>query len=65
MEPLNEYGRPFHQRATEMVIPPLSPPDVGELLDLEDALSRSTSPLLVSGGRALAAEFPPAAQWSR
>ena len=29
---------------------------------LEDALSRSTSPLLVSGERALAAEFPSAAQ---
>jgi AAA+ ATPase superfamily predicted ATPase len=25
MEALNEYGRPFHQRATEMVVPPLSP----------------------------------------
>lgn len=94
MEALNEYGHPFHQRATEMVIPPLSPAEVGELLDLdpaaafdaylitgglplvcedwsrgqsmwdylENALSRSTSPLLVSGERALAAEFPPAAQ---
>ena len=94
MEALNEYGHPFHQRATEIVIPPLSPAEVGELLDLEpaaafdaylitgglplvcedwaqgqsmwdyleDALSRSTSPLLVSGERALAAEFPPAAQ---
>lgn len=94
MEALNEYGRPFHQRATEMIIPPLSPAEVGELLDLapadafdaylitgglplvcedwgrgqsmwtylEDALSRPTSPLLVSGERALAAEFPPDAQ---
>ena len=94
MEALNSYGRPFHQRATEMVIPPLSPAEVGELLDLapadafdaylitgglplvcedweqgqtvweylESALSRPTSPLLVSGERALAAEFPPGAQ---
>jgi len=37
MEALNEYGHPFHQRATEMVIPPLSPAEVGELLDLEPA----------------------------
>jgi AAA+ ATPase superfamily predicted ATPase len=94
METLNEYGRPFHQRATEMVVPPLSPAEVGDLLHLEpaaafdaylitgglplvcadwaqgqsmwdylrDALSRSTSPLLVSGERSLAAEFPPSAQ---
>lgn len=25
MEALAEYGRPFHQRATELVVPPLSP----------------------------------------
>ena len=94
MEALNEYGRPFHQRATEMVIPPLSPAEVGELLDLapadafdaylitgglplvceewvqgqtmwdylEGALSRPTSPLLVSGERSLAAQFPPDSQ---
>lgn len=37
MEALNEYGRPFHQRATEMVVPPLSPAEVGELLDLPAA----------------------------
>lgn len=24
MESLNAYGRPFHQRATEMVVPPLT-----------------------------------------
>ena len=34
MEALNEYGRPFHQRATEMVVPSLTPSEVGELLDL-------------------------------
>ena len=94
MEALNEYGRPFHQRATEMVIPPLSPADVGAMLELppaeafdaflvtgglplicnewqpgasvwdslEDALSTSTSALIVSGERALAAEFPALAQ---
>ncbi len=90
MEALNEYGRPFHQRASEMVVPPLSPLEVGAMLDLdpadafdaylvtgglplvcaewsrglslwqhlEEALSSPTSALLVSGERALAAEFP-------
>lgn len=90
MAALNEYGRPFHQRATELVVPPLTPLEVGEMLDLapaesfdaflvtgglplicnewppgttllgylEEALSYSTSALLVSAERALAAEFP-------
>lgn len=90
MEALNEYGRPFHQRATEMVVPPLSPGDVAEMLELPaaeafdaylisgglplvldewpagarvsdylaDAVPDPTSALLVSGERAVAAEFP-------
>lgn len=94
MEALNAYGRPFHQRATEMVIPPLSPADVAKLLDmpaaeafdaflvsgglplilddwprgatlfdyLEEAIPDPTSALIVSGERALAAEFPADAQ---
>ena len=88
---LNDYGRPFHQRATEMVVPPLSPADVSEMLDLSAAdafdaylvsgglplildewpngasvheyMTRggtgSDLALLVSGERALAAEFRP------
>jgi AAA+ ATPase superfamily predicted ATPase len=91
MEALNEYGRPFHQRATEMVVPALSPWEVGTMLDLEPAdaidaylvtgglplvcaewpdgasldeyvrqgVTDPTSALLVSGERAVAAEFPP------
>jgi AAA+ ATPase superfamily predicted ATPase len=91
MEALNEYGRPFHQRATEMVLPALNPADVVEMLGLDaaaafdaylvsgglplvldewpagvaapdylaDAVGDPTSALLVSGERALAAEFPP------
>jgi uncharacterized protein len=91
MESLNEYGRPFHQRATELVVPPLSPADAAEMLDLPaadafdaylvsgglplildewparitaldyiaDAAADPLSALLVSGERALAAEFPP------
>ncbi|MEU8272144.1 DUF234 domain-containing protein [Sphaerisporangium sp. NPDC049002] len=90
MEALNEYGRPFHQRATEMVIPPLNPAEVAEMLSLPaadafdaylvtgglplvldewpegdsvfdylgDAVMDPTSALLVSGERALVAEFP-------
>jgi AAA+ ATPase superfamily predicted ATPase len=90
MEALNEYGRPFHQRATEMVVPPLAPSEVAAMLQLEpadafdaylvtgglplvldewpagaslwdylaEAVSSPTSALLVSGERALAAEFP-------
>ncbi len=94
MEALNEYGRPFHQRATEMVLPAFNPLELAELLDLEAedafdaylvtgglplilrdwpdqagvfdflprALGDPTSALLVSGERALAAEFPPDGQ---
>jgi hypothetical protein len=90
MEALNAYGRPFHQRAREMVVPPLSPLEVGAMLDLppadtldaylitgglplvcdewprgmpmweylEESLTYPTSALIVSGERALAAEFP-------
>lgn len=94
MEALNEYGRPFHQRAKEMIVPALAPSEVGAMLDLspEDALDAylvtgglplvadewpagmamweyvesafmsSTSALVVSGERMLAAEFPVHAQ---
>lgn len=48
MEALNEYGRPFHQRATEMVVPPLSPAEVGELLGLPAA--GAFDAYLVTGG---------------
>jgi AAA+ ATPase superfamily predicted ATPase len=90
MEALNEYGRPFHQRATELVIPPLNPADAAEMLGLPaadafdaylvsgglplildewpygmtaldyaaEAVRDPLSALLVSGERALAAEFP-------
>jgi len=48
MEALNDYGRPFHQRATEMVIPPLGPMDVATMLDLPPA--DAFDAYLVSGG---------------
>jgi len=48
METLNEYGRPFHQRATEMVVPPLSPAEVGAMLQLGAA--DAFDAFLVTGG---------------
>ena len=94
MEALNTYGRPFYQRGTEMIVPPLNPAEVASMLAepaaeaidaflitgglplildewpqgaslweyLEFALKRPTSALIVSGERALAAEFPAEAQ---
>lgn len=96
MEHLGSYGRPFHQRATEMVLGPLTPRDVGALTGAQGAhafdawlvtgglplvcsevepgepmtsflarsLSRSTSAMVVSGVRILAAELPAQAQAS-
>lgn len=37
MEALNEHGRPFYHRATEMVIPPLNPAEVGQMLNIDAA----------------------------
>lgn len=48
MEALNSYGRPFHQRATEMVIPPLSPADVATMLNLDPGTAFDA--YLVTGG---------------
>jgi len=94
MEALNTYGRPFYQRGTEMIVPPLNPAEVAAMLGLppaeaidaflvtgglplildewpqgaalwdylESAVNRPTSALIVSGERALAAEFPAEAQ---
>ena len=94
MEALNTYGRPFYQRGTEMIVPPLNPVEVAAMLGLpaaeaidaflvtgglplildewpqgaalweylKSAVNRPTSALIVSGERALAAEFPAEAQ---
>jgi len=48
MERLNEYGRPFHQRATEMVVPPLNPADVASMLKLRPA--DAFDAYLITGG---------------
>lgn len=48
MEALNAYGRPFHQRATEMLVPPLSPAEVASMLHLSPA--EAFDAYLVTGG---------------
>lgn len=48
MEALNSYGRPFHQRGTELVLGPLTPADVGEMLGLPSA--EAFDAMLVTGG---------------
>lgn len=37
MAALNDHGRPFHQRGTPMVLDPLNPADLADLLDLRAA----------------------------
>ncbi|WP_084963721.1 ATP-binding protein [Thermoactinospora rubra] len=90
MEAINQYDRPFHMRATEMVVSPLTPHDIKHMLGLdaataidahlvtgglpltceewpsgaslwdylEEAVTDSSSALVISGERTLAAEFP-------
>lgn len=48
MEKLDDYQRPFHQRATVMVLPPLNPAEVGDLLGLAPA--DALDAYLVTGG---------------
>ena len=48
MEALDDYGRPFHQRASEMVIPPLTPAEVATMLDRTPA--EAFDAYLVTGG---------------
>ena len=48
MEALSSYGRPFHQRGKEMVLGPLNPAEVGEMLQLAPADAFDAA--LVTGG---------------
>ncbi|MGI5285326.1 ATP-binding protein [Nonomuraea polychroma] len=63
MEALNNYDRPFHQRGTEMVLEPLNPADIGDMLTLEPAAAFDAA--LVTGGLPLiCAEWrPDASLW--
>ncbi|MGH3310473.1 MAG: ATP-binding protein [Streptomyces sp.] len=54
MEQLNTYGRPFYQRGTEMIVPPLNPAEVGTMLDLSPA--DAFDAYLVTGGLPLVLE---------
>lgn len=58
MTALNEYGRPFHQRATPMVLQPLSPAEVGHVLDL-DAADAIDSHLITGGLPLICADWTP------
>ncbi|MGP4112915.1 ATP-binding protein [Streptomyces sp. 4N509B] len=57
MERLNDYDHPFHQRGTEMVVPPLNPADVAEMLDVPPA--DAFDAYLVTGGLPLVLEEYP------
>ncbi|GAA1581107.1 ATP-binding protein [Kribbella hippodromi] len=48
MESLNSYQRPFHQRGRELVVGPLTPADLADMLDLEPAVALDAA--LVTGG---------------
>ncbi|MGC4979930.1 ATP-binding protein [Streptomyces sp. DT193] len=48
MEALNSYDRPFHQRGREMVVGPLNPADIGEMLGLSPAAAFDAA--LITGG---------------
>lgn len=48
MERLGEHGRPLHQRAREMLLPPLTPADAADALDLPPADALEAQ-LLVGG----------------
>lgn len=48
MEALNRYDRPFHQRGREMVVGPLNPADIGDMLELEP--EKALDAALITGG---------------
>jgi uncharacterized protein len=58
MEALNSYDRPFHQRGREMVIGPLTPAAIADMLNLSPADAFDAA--LVTGGLPLIC-----AEWSR
>jgi AAA+ ATPase superfamily predicted ATPase len=58
MERLDDYKRPFHQRATVMVLPPLNPAEVGDLLGCRPA--DALEAYLVTGGLPLICQ-----EWQR
>lgn len=63
MEALNSYERPFHQRGREMVVGPLNPADLSEMLQLEPADAMDA--MLITGGLPLICRewSPGASMW--
>jgi AAA+ ATPase superfamily predicted ATPase len=58
MEALNDYQRPFHQRGRELVVGPLTPADLADMLDIDAATAFDAA--LVTGGLPLiCADWPP------
>lgn len=57
MTSLNEYGRPFHQRGTPMVLAPLNPADLASMLDLT-APDAVDSHLITGGLPLICADWP-------
>lgn len=51
MEAINEHGRPFHQRGIPMVLNPLTPADVGDLIG--GTAAEAIDSYLVTGGMPL------------
>ncbi|MGW1092779.1 ATP-binding protein [Streptomyces sp. NPDC002596] len=60
MEALGSYGRPFHQRGRDMVLGPLTPADIAEMLDL-DAATAFDATLITGGLPLLCREWRPGA----
>ncbi|GAA3483584.1 ATP-binding protein [Streptomyces yanii] len=60
MEALSSYDRPFHQRGRDMVLGPLTPADIAEMLDL-DAATAFDATLITGGLPLLCREWRPGA----
>lgn len=58
MEALNGYGRPFHQRGREMVLGPLNPAEVGEMLGIAEPADAFDAALMTGGLPLICAEWP-------
>lgn len=57
MEALNRYDRPFHQRGQEMVLHPLTPADLQDMLGL-DAATAFDARLITGGMPLICAQWP-------
>ena len=58
MEQLNTYGKAFYQRATEMVIPPLSPVETGEIVGVDNPADAFDAFLVTGGLPLICHEWP-------